>query len=300
MKILITGATGYIGFHVALALRRAGHEVWGLARSLEKARRLEQNEILPTLGSLQEPKSFLRVAEECAVLVHAAADYQADTLALDRETLQALLDAGSRGARPKTVVYTSGVWVYGNTGSQPADETAPLLPPHLVVARPGIERMVLDAGHVRGLVIRPGCVYGHQGSLTAMWFSGAHLKRSLQAIGDGSNRWAMIHVEDLADLYLRAIESGLRGELFNATDRSRSTVREMVQAVAEAAGYSGEIRFVPVAEAAKSMGPMAECLALDQHVDSRKAVRLLGWQPRHGGFVDDCVTYFLSWKTAQT
>ena len=54
-----------------------------------------------------------------------------------------------------------------------------------------------------------------------------------------------------------------------------------------------------MAVAAKSMGPTAECLVLDQHVDSRKAVRLLGWEPRHGGFADDCGTYFLSWKAAQ-
>jgi hypothetical protein len=48
------------------------------------------------------------------------------------------------------------------------------------------------------------------------------------------------------------------------------------------------------------MGDFAECLALDQHVDARKAVRLLGWQPRHGGFADDAETYFMSWKTANS
>ena len=53
---------------------------------------------------------------------------------------------------------------------------------------------------------------------------------------------------------------------------------------------------VPVVEAAKTYGPMAECLAYDQHVDSRKAVRLLGWQPSHGGFVDGVDRYFAAWK----
>jgi hypothetical protein len=73
----------------------------------------------------------------------------------------------------------------------------------------------------------------------------------------------------------------------------------MLQAVARATGYTGKIRFVPVAEAAKSMGDFAECLALDQHVDARKAVRLLGWQPSRGGFVDDVETYFASWKATR-
>ncbi|MBI3873363.1 MAG: hypothetical protein HY304_09855, partial [candidate division Zixibacteria bacterium] len=49
-------------------------------------------------------------------------------------------------------------------------------------------------------------------------------------------------------------------------------------------------------EASKTLGSYAECLALDQHVDSRKAVRLLGWQPAHGGFVDEVETYFAAWK----
>jgi hypothetical protein len=47
------------------------------------------------------------------------------------------------------------------------------------------------------------------------------------------------------------------------------------------------------------MGDFAEALTLDQHVDSRKAVRRLGWQPRHGGFLDGVVTYFEAWKAHQ-
>jgi nucleoside-diphosphate-sugar epimerase len=43
---------------------------------------------------------------------------------------------------------------------------------------------------------------------------------------------------------------------------------------------------------------MAACLAMTQHVDSSKAVRLLGWQPRHGGFVDGVERYYLGWKNA--
>jgi nucleoside-diphosphate-sugar epimerase len=124
-------------------------------------------------------------------------------------------------------------------------------------------------------------------------------EKSLKAVGDGRNRWTMIHADDLADAYVRAGESGLAGEVFNVTDRSRFSVREMIEAVAGAAGYQGDIRFVPVAEAAAKMGHFAECLALDQHVDSRKAVRLLGWQPRHSGFVDEVGSCFRSWQAAR-
>jgi len=298
MKVFITGATGYIGFNVAMAYRRAGHEVWGLTRTEKKARILARHEIRPVVGSMQEPGVWSEAAGGCAVLIHAAVDYETDPFALDQQTVEFLLSLSKRGPQPKTLIYTSGVWVYGDTRGALVDETTPLNPPKMVARRPGIEQLVLNAGDVRGLVIRPGCVYGYQGGLTGMWFAGATKENNLSAVGDGANRWTMVHADDLADAYLRAGESGLSGEVFNITDRSRWSVAEMLQAVARATGYTGRIQFVPVADAAKGMGDFAECLALDQHVDGRKAVRLLGWQPKHGGFVDDVDTYFMSWKAA--
>ena len=299
MKCFITGATGYIGFHVACALRRAGHEVWGLARTPEKGRLLSQQEIFPVIGTLQQPAAWQARAAECSVLIHAAQDLQtADSPLLDRQAVEALLATAMAGARPKTVIYTSGAWVYGNTGSKLVDETTALTPARLVARRPATEQLVLASNLVKGIVIRPGCVYGKQGGRPGTWFAGAR-KQKLQVIGDGRTRWAMVHVEDLADAYLRAAESGLAGEVFNVSDRSRATVLEMAGSAAKTAGYDGEVTVVPLAEALQTMGDFAECLALDQHIDSRKAVRLLGWQPAHGGFVDEVERYFESWCAAQ-
>jgi nucleoside-diphosphate-sugar epimerase len=300
MKILIIGATGYIGFNVALAFRRAGHRVFGLTRAAEKTAWLAQHEIHPIVGNMQQPESYAGIAGACEVLIHAGLDKHADPTALNPKTLQTLIAAGKRGPQPKTVIYTSGVWVYGNTGNRLVDETTPLTPAKQVTWRPAIEQMVLNATGVKSLVIRPGCVYGKQGGLTGAWFRGAEKDKTLKVVGDGSNRWAMVHADDAAEAFLRAAESGLSGEVFNLADRSRATIREMATAAALAAGFTGEIEFIPVAEAAKTMGDLAECLALDQHVDASKAARLLGWQPKHTGFVEDVETYFMSWKAAQS
>jgi nucleoside-diphosphate-sugar epimerase len=299
MRVFVTGATGYVGFGAATALSRAGHEVWGLARDEDKARLLARNEIRPVLGSLQDPSSFCDAVERSSVLVHAAADYDTDTFALDRKTVEMLLEWGQRGAQPKTIVYTSGVWVHGSTGDRLVDETTPLAPIRRVTRRLESERLVLDAGGVRGIVVRPGCLYGRQGGLTGSWFHAAVNEKALRVVGDGSNRWAMVHVDDVADAYVRIAESGLTSEIFDITDRSRATVGEMVRAVARVTEYGGEVQFIPPAEAAKTMGDYAEALALDQHIDARKAVRMLGWQPKHGGFLDGVETYFDSWKAAQ-
>ena len=109
MKVFITGATGYIGFRVALALRRAGHGVWGLVRSQEKGEALAKNEIIPVIGNMQRPESYLAVAEQCSVLIHAATEYSADRVALERLTAESLIWSGNSEAEPKTFIYTRGV-----------------------------------------------------------------------------------------------------------------------------------------------------------------------------------------------
>src|SRR5205809_2303410 len=295
MQVFITGATGYIGFAVSTALRRHGHRVRGLARNAAKAGRLARHEIEPVIGDLADPKSYADVAAQCSVLIHAAFDYSAEGVTKDKVAIETLLDAGRRGAQPKTLIFTSGAWVYGDTGDQMVDETTPLIPIKLIAWRPANEQLVLRASGVRGLVIRAGCVYGGAGGLTAPWFA----KPGEAVVGDGRNRWTMVHLDDLADAYVRAAESGLAGEIFNVTDRSRFTVLELATAAARAAGYTGEIPLLPLAEAKKTMGDFADALALNQHVDSGKAVRLLGWQPRHGGFLDDVDVLYRAWKAQQ-
>lgn len=299
MQVFVTGATGYVGSHVAAALRRAGHAVWGLTRSAANARRLAQQEIQPVIGDLGDPKTYADVAADCAVLVHAAYEWSADGVRKDQLALKTLLGTGPRGTTPKTLIFTSGVWVHGDTGAGMVDETSPLHPIPLVAWRPAHEQQVLQAAGVRGLVIRPGCLYGGAGGLTGEWFGGPSKGQPPQIVGDGRNRWAMIHADDLGDAYVRAAESGLAGEVFEVADRSRATVLEMATAAARAAGYAGEVRTVPLAEARAKMGEFAAALALNQHVDARKAVRLLGWQPRHGGFLDEAPLYYLAWKAYQ-
>ena len=65
MRIFVTGATGFIGFAVATNLARAGHKVYGLARSAEKAQRLSAAEVLPVTGDMSRPETYLEAASRC-------------------------------------------------------------------------------------------------------------------------------------------------------------------------------------------------------------------------------------------
>lgn len=297
MKVFITGATGYIGFNVALAFRRAGYEIWGLTRSREKARLLLQSEIHPVIGSLDEPKTYRKTADNCAVLIHCASD-SGNPDGIEKQTLRELTESACCGHQHKTVIFTSGVWVYGNTGNKPQDETDRLNPLNLSSWRPGLEHVLVENNDLRGIVIRPGVVYGKQGGMTGIWFQQAETGK-LQIIGDGKNHWSMVHVDDVATAYVRAAESGVRGEIFNIADPSRETVSDMVKAVATACNYAKPIAQISYEDALEQMGAIAEGIAVNQHVDARKATRLLNWQPRHSGFIDDVDIYYQTWKAYQ-
>ncbi len=298
MNVFITGATGYIGFSVAQAFRRAGHQVWGLTRSAAKAAVLEQQEIWPVIGSLQQPGSYKAAAERCTVLIHCAAEYQHDWAAVERQTIEMLLAASRRGLQPKTLVYTSGSWVYGDTHGRIVDETT--APVQFVIGahRPDIEQLVLHAD-VRGLVMRPAMVYGKRGGMTGAWFAEAAHDKALNIPGNGRNHMSMVHVEDLAQGYLRAVESQAKGEIFNFADRSRSTLRDLATAAARAAGFTGQVQFMPLSVAAKRMGLEAEAYSLDVLVNADKAQRVLGWEPKHYLFIDEADTYFKAWQAWQ-
>ncbi len=298
MTIFMTGATGFIGYEVASRLSGAGHDVFGLARAPEKARRRAGAEIEPVIGDMSDPASDREAAGRCQVLIHCAAEYSERYMELDRRTVETLLKSAADSALPRVFLYTSGCWVYGNTGPEPADEGTALNPPAMVRARVETENVVLSAnrGQVRTIVLRPGCVYGGSGSLTAPWFESATKEGAARIVGDGSFRWTMVHLADLAEAYRLAAESACGGEVFNVTDRSRFTVLECAKAASFAVHGHRKVNTTPVDEAAGKLGPMAECLVLDQHVDSSKAARLLGWQPRHGGFADGAGRYYRAWR----
>jgi nucleoside-diphosphate-sugar epimerase len=297
MNVFVTGSSGYIGAAVAAAFRRAGHRVFGLARSSDKARTLARGEIVPVLGDLASPESFLAVARGCDILVHCASENSSATVARDRAAIDTLLEASRDAPAPRAFLYTSGVWVYGDTGGRTVDETSPLTPLDLVRWRVVHEQRVLAAAtsRFRTLVLRPGCVYGGSGGLTAPWFASA-VAGEVEMVGDGSNCWSTVHVDDNAEAYVLAAERAPGGEAINIGDGSNPRVGEMVAAVAAAAGVPGRIASLSPDEAAERFGALAEGLGAHQKIANARARTALGWQPRHASFVAEADLHFAAYR----
>jgi nucleoside-diphosphate-sugar epimerase len=287
MRVLLTGATGYIGSAVAEALQRAGHEVVGLARSDASAERLQARGISMRRGDLKEPQSLTEAARDAEAVVHTALTNDADAPEADRATVEAILQALEGTGKP--FIYTSGIWVYGNTGEAAADEERPLDPTPLVAWRPANEQLVLDAARrgVRAIVIRPAIVYGRGGGIPASLVQAAREKATVRFVGEGSNRWPQVHVDDLADLYVRALERAPAATLLNASSGPSVRVREVAEAASRAGGAAGRTESWPLEEARRTLGPYADALALDQQVSGEKAMKLLGWTPRANSMIED-------------
>lgn len=294
MRILVTGAAGYIGNAVAETFRQAGHDVYGLIRSKEKGNALLRKEITPVIGDLNASSKIIKEIGELDILIHCAYD---PTGAEAAET--PLLEAIAARA-PKLFIYTSGVWVLGNSGNEIISETTPCRPIDLVKWRRRQEEKLLGTSSpgTRTLILRPGCVYGEggggDGGLTSMWFASAK-SGAVVYTGNGENRWAMVHVRDLARAYLLAAESDLTAIAINIVDNQRATVKEMALVCAAAAGIPNKVQSLTEEESHKRFGAFTQGLLIDQQVSNDYARKVINWSPEHKGFIDEVEKYYSSW-----
>lgn len=283
MRIFLTGATGYIGGAVTEALRARGHDVTALVRPGSEAKRLCDLGVFIVSGEVSSLPSLGETLAQYEAFVHTAFSVT-DTVAFDRAAVDAFT------SQKGFFVFTSGVWVLGNTDERGADESSPIHALPLVAWRPAHEQIVLASG--RNAVVRPGCVYGGKQSMFAGWFAAADQGKPLEIAGDGENHWAAVNLHDLADCYVRVIEQRAPG-IFHAVDDTTATMNECARAVAPDA----RIEHMPDDLARQNFGPFADALLVDQHVSSVKTRDQLGWQPKRQ-FVSSVDEQWREWRAS--
>jgi nucleoside-diphosphate-sugar epimerase len=288
MKVFLTGATGYIGSAIATALQAANHEVLGLARRETAQQKLRAHHIQPLRGDLHDAQSLINGAQQADAVIHVAATNDAEIAVLDRQAVEIFLSALEGTGKP--FIYTSGTWILGNTGDMIADETSPLNPTPLIAWRAEIEPLVLAAKerNIRTIVIRPALVYGYGGGLVAMLVQSGLQHGVVQFVGNGQNRWTLIHVEDLARCYVAALNHAPSGSLFIAADdRQVFPLQAIANAASYAASVPGQTQSWGLTDARQNMGAFADALVLDQQVSSAKARQVLNWQPQAPSLFDE-------------
>jgi nucleoside-diphosphate-sugar epimerase len=277
MNIFLTGGTGYIGSAVLGQLLEAGHSVTALVRSEQSAEKVRGRGATPVVGDLTDLTWLTEQLKAADGAIHTANPGDATAADVDATVATAAVQAFAGTTKP--YVHTSGLWIYGSgTGLH---EQAPLNPPALTAWRLPAEEIVL-ASDVLGGVVTPAIVHGYgQGLPTLITQAPRTADGALTLIGDGSQHWGTVHVEDTAALYLLVLQAGRQVGRVLAVTAGSPTVRELAEATGEAVAPE------PVEATRARLGAdFADALLLDQQFDNGYALSL-GWSPQQPSLVEE-------------
>jgi nucleoside-diphosphate-sugar epimerase len=306
----ISGGAGFLGLHLARRLVADGDEVRTLDLAPLDDEELERS-VDELRGDVRDPGAVARLVDGADVLVHAAAalPIQASREAIRSVnvegaalTLTAALEAGVGRA-----VLISSTAVYGIPKHHPLREDAPLVGVgHYGVSKIEAERVAHRAGR-RGLdvvILRPKTFVGPERlGVFEILFDWIREGRRIPILGDGSNRYQLLAVEDLVEATVSAASADVAGETFNIGATEFGTVRSDLEGLVAHAGSGSRLRPVPAKPAELALralelahlSPLAEwhyrTAHRDSYVDVSKAKKLLGYAPRLSNEQALCETY---------
>jgi nucleoside-diphosphate-sugar epimerase len=281
MKVLVTGASGFLGHAVCAELTARGHAPVALVRRPGS----EPSGTRPAAGDLTDADSLTRTLADAQpdAVIHLAAEIatQRDPKRIHEVNVagtERLLQACAAAGGPR-VVFTSTV-VTGDAHGALLDEETPL-PVETAYGRSKQEgeRLLRESG-LDGIVMRPSHVYGPGG-----WFVEEFVTRLRQpgrfaVIGSGQNWWDVVHVDDVAAACVTAAEQGPAGATYHVVDDEPIKYYDFVALAAQALG-TGKPRRIPeaIARLAAGADPI-RAVVRSARSSNAKIKRELGWTPR--------------------
>jgi nucleoside-diphosphate-sugar epimerase len=285
MKVVLTGATGFVGSHVLADLYKHGHEVTALVRDDAQADTVAARGATPVVVDLYDRPAVARLLGNADGAIHTASPGDATSADLDSAVVDAVTGAFAGTGKP--YLQISGLWIYG---ANPAiTEASPFNAPAMVSWKEPIERRVLGATDIRGVVIVSSVAYGDGGGGIPGLLLGSPRDNAghLIMLGTGQQHWSTVHAADLADFFRRALENESARGRYVIGNGAHPTVAELTQAAAVAAGAPGAVPGSDDEARARLGDYFAEVLLLDQGTDAARARAELGWYPSHPSLSDE-------------
>ena len=311
----ISGGAGFLGLHLARQLLADGHAVRSLDLVAFDDQQLESR-IEELRGDVRDAAAARKLVDSADVLVHAAAALPIRGSGEEIRSVNvdgtATLLAAARDTDVVRTILISSTAVYGVPKTHPIDETSPL---HGVghYGRSKIEaEEIARAFGERGLdvaILRPKTFIGPERlGVFEILFDWIREGRRIPILGDGSNRYQLLAVEDLVDAIVASADAPVAGEVLNVGATDFGTVRDDLDALIAHAGSASRLRPVPPKPAELALralelarlSPLAEwhykTAHRDSYVETSKAQQLLGWQPRYSNA--DALTRTYDWYLA--
>jgi len=308
--VAISGGAGFLGLHLARRLLAGGHAVRTLDLAplddVELEGRVEE-----LRGDVRRIADARRLTAGADVLVHAAA---ALPIQVTRQAIRSVNVEGAAvtiGAAVedgvRRVVLISSTAVYGVPERHPIHEDDPLVGVgHYGASKIDAERLCLAFARrgIETVIVRPKTFVGPERlGVFEILFDWIREGRRIPILGDGSNRYQLLAVEDLVEAVLRCLEVPVAWQALNIGAGRFGTVRADLEALIAHAGSSSRLRPVPArpAEIAlralelAKLSPLAEWHYRTAHKDSfvsiERARSLLDWEPRLSNAETLCATY---------
>lgn len=287
MRVLVTGASGFIGSAVVPELLQAGHEVVGLARSDSSAAAVRAAGAEVVRGDLTDLGVLRSAAAEADGVVHLAfihdfSDF-AESARVDRAAIDTFGDVLGGSDRP-LVIASGCLGVAPGRLATERDMPDPALNPRLAAAAATLA--LADQG-VRSSIVRLApSVHGRgDHGFVARLVDIARAHGVAGYPGDGTSRWPGIHRSDAATLFRLGLEKAPAGSVLHGTGEEGVQQRAIAEVIGRHLG-------VPVAAIADDAAPghfgfLAGFLGLDSPVSNDLTRELLGWEPTGPGLLED-------------
>lgn len=241
--ILVTGATGFTGGHLARRLAKDGHAVRALVRTPAKAADLAALGIELAQGDLTELTSLQAAMQGIETVYHIAATFRQESItdaqmwAINADGVRHMLDAAIAAGTVQRFVHCSTIGVHGDIKNPPANESAPYGPGDVYqeskTAGEKIAIEYMEAGKLPITIFRPGGIYGPGDTRFLKLFRGIK-KRRFVMFGSGEVMYQLVYIDDLVDGIIRC---GTRpeavGNIYILTGSRTITLNEFVAMVAD-------------------------------------------------------------------
>lgn len=245
MKVLVTGATGFIGEALTRRLVAAGHQVRVLARQPEKVTKagLAVQEIHQ--GDITDVAAIGRAVSGAELVYAIAGTFREPSLSDERyrevnvAAVRYLMDAAKRSG-VRRVVHCSTVGIHGNVVGAPASEASPIRPDGIYeVTKAEGDQVALgySADGLETVVIRPAPVYGPGDTRLVKLFKLAGRDRVV-LLGSGRPHYHMIYIDDLVEAFrLAGTTQGVAGEAFIIAGNECPTLEDLVHRIGRITGH---------------------------------------------------------------
>ena len=293
MDIFVTGATGFVGSAVVRELLDAGHGVVGLTRSDAGATALERAGARPHRGSLDDPAGLAEAAAASDGVVHTAFDHSftdyPGAARADLAVIEAVGAALAGSGKPFVVTSATGLAARPGHVTVETDRADP--EGHAAVRAPSeYATLALADRGVRSVALRLPQVHGEGDRLgfVPRILTAARTRGVSAYVGEGDNVWPAVHRDDLARLYLLAVEDGdtvRPGTVLHGVAEEGIAFRDLATAGGRRLG-------VPVASiaadgAGEHFGWLAGFAVMDNATSSDATRELTGWAPTGPTLLED-------------